>query len=79
MRRGAHQGSGAIALSTSLGQEVGLVGHLHRHVGHIGRAIDSAGPGAAIVVVGVVHCSGLFYVSCSVTGNSTNLHMRSDT
>lgn len=72
---GAHQGSGAVALSTGLGQVVGLVGHLHRHVGHVSRGVDSASPGAAIVVVSVVHCSWLFYVSCSVTGNSTNLHM----
>jgi len=70
---GSYQRGGTVALSTRLGQIVGLVSHLHRHVGHVGRAVDSLGSSATVVVVGVVHGSWLLYVSCCVSWDSPNL------
>ncbi len=72
-RLGSYQRGGTVALSTRLGQIVGLVSHLHRHVGHVGRAVDSLRASATVVVVGVVHGSWLLYVSCCVSWDSPNL------
>lgn len=59
---------------SGLGHVVGGSRHDNRGPSHGCRTVDSLGAGGAVVVVGVLHGSGLLYVSCGVAWDSPNLN-----